>query len=719
VSVFWYLDGHGKVLVKHVTGTSAQDDPSVGVSANSKLFFARRNLKSSQPRIVAAWLDLATKTWTYWNPWSIQSSWQRVHAGVAIASWDKSFMWRGLTSSPTFSTSVGTHEIGSKARPGGISLGAGRLARTAVVTPDNGIIFAGHTNVDGKLELRRPWLAVVSGDVNEQSQATIPITQGRWGAVHGMRRLKDGTLILAGYTSNKSNSWAWLARSSRWGKIDCKATGKCADKGVTGCSDNNPCTRDLCDPAGGCQHIAGSTLKCSRPNTCSSGGKCINGKCIGTPHGRYRMQGGEGSHHESAGLLRRKDGTVWNVLGRGSYTGLWMINKHWRNLTSGPTGDFSSQTIRCLGHVDVRCHTRANNRFVCVGGGKSLYKLESWAPKNKQNSSYVCGFGPQTLPATEWQYEMKPGCSGCKVTSTAAAEHSTGTVFAIAKQTGSNNAIVFTRLDKAKQPTANTSWHKLPPTVTAPHVYLQDKGYDVHPTAFVVRSDASLVLVGNAVAKGKSSGLVKRVGNDGKVLWTRIVQPAVDSGLYAIASRTDEEFIAGGHMRANSLAYRHWLIAHDSNGKKLWEKTPSSYDSVSIRGILVDKAGLVLGGDVKTPKGNWLWASRRDVGGGVVWARAYQPHSGRKDAHMTPGAIVAAIDGGTHIGGKTLNVTGTSGPSNPAHLRIGPWGEVDCSTLGKCDGKKLADCDDGKACTADLCDAKKGCVHKPIAAPGC
>ena len=62
---------------------------------------------------------------------------------------------------------------------------------------------------------------------------------------------------------------------------DLCANGKCAGTPVS-CDDNNPCTDDSCDKTAGCANTA-NTASCSDGNKCTDFDTCTASKCVGTP----------------------------------------------------------------------------------------------------------------------------------------------------------------------------------------------------------------------------------------------------------------------------------------------------------------------------------------------------------------------------------------------------------------------------------------------------
>lgn len=157
-------------------------------------------------------------------------------------------------------------------------------------------------------------------------------------------------------------------------------------------------------------------------------------------------------------------------------------------------------------------------------------------------------------------------------------------------------------------------------------------------------------------------------------------------------------------------------MAYDGAGKQLWSSTPKDHDGVRIVTVRAEPGALFAAGEHTTSGGQRLWVTRRDSEGGALWSWSHEPLKGG-DMQLCHDAVVRALDGGYHIC-TTLYEQGTT-PNRPSLVRIGPWGELDCTKTGKCAASKLADCDDGKACTADLCQPDKGCVHKPLSVAGC
>jgi hypothetical protein len=68
----------------------------------------------------------------------------------------------------------------------------------------------------------------------------------------------------------------------------CAAKGVCVDGGCVpvgqvGCSDDDPCTTDGCDPVLGCTHVPASGVPCDDGSACTSDDLCQAGVCAGQP----------------------------------------------------------------------------------------------------------------------------------------------------------------------------------------------------------------------------------------------------------------------------------------------------------------------------------------------------------------------------------------------------------------------------------------------------
>ena len=114
--------------------------------------------------------------------------------------------------------------------------------------------------------------------------------------------------------------------------------------------------------------------------------------------------------------------------------------------------------------------------------------------------------------------------------------------------------------------------------------------------------------------------------------------------------------------------------------------------------------GSLVGG--KMASGN-AYLDRRDAFGNVLWAQTFAMAG-------SASALIALEDQSFVLAGTTLP-NGTAG-TDAFLLRTDPWGRATCASAGVCGVAPPATCDDGNACTADVCDPAAGaCLALPLA----
>jgi MYXO-CTERM domain-containing protein len=59
----------------------------------------------------------------------------------------------------------------------------------------------------------------------------------------------------------------------------CNANGECTSDEEKNCDDNNPCTRDSCDPELGCVSEPDDEAECDDGNVCTQNDTCVDGVC--------------------------------------------------------------------------------------------------------------------------------------------------------------------------------------------------------------------------------------------------------------------------------------------------------------------------------------------------------------------------------------------------------------------------------------------------------
>ncbi len=181
---------------------------------------------------------------------------------------------------------------------------------------------------------------------------------------------------------------------------------------------------------------------------------------------------------------------------------------------------------------------------------------------------------------------------------------------------------------------------------------------------------------------------------------------------YDAAATSDGGMLATGSTAATVTGLSNvWLLRTDSGGKKLWTRSLGS-DAIDIGVSILATGGggvLIAGtGAFKTQSNaqGALW--QVDAWGNVVWQRTTNLSGGERLVALTADA------GAVLVSGHNQATTG----DKFVMMWVDAFGHSTCSDSGVCAQKKLADCDDGKICTADDCDAGKGCIHAPLTKSG-
>lgn len=181
-----------------------------------------------------------------------------------------------------------------------------------------------------------------------------------------------------------------------------------------------------------------------------------------------------------------------------------------------------------------------------------------------------------------------------------------------------------------------------------------------------------------------------------------------DEAFFGAAKMPDAGLLAAGYTTWNnssSTKLNVWLVRTDVQGKSLWQRTFGTDADDFATAVLPTPGGALLAGVASQKSGvqglGTLW--QVDAFGNVAWQRSHNL-SGLERLE----SLVASPDG-VLVGGTQV----TASQSRMVFLRTDAFGHASCSQSGVCAGK--ATCDDGDLCSADDCDAGKGCVHPPHA----
>ena len=228
------------------------------------------------------------------------------------------------------------------------------------------------------------------------------------------------------------------------------------------------------------------------------------------------------------------------------------------------------------------------------------------------------------------------------------------------------------------------------------------------------------MVVGNAVKGTKftgspTGGLILHLNNEGNRDGDAVYLAATDgrfTGVLGIG--TDGQLIAGSR-RLGDGTIGGWLVRMGADRKVKWQRDiaagmKGTWDR-PIAALAHHQDGtFALTRNVRLGYTYHGYFELRSVAtGGVAMARKFESEA----AFTFHGGMLHA-DGATYwLAGMRDN----GGVTRHWYGRFTPWAHTGCNEAGGCFGKKAADCDDGKACTADTCTPGKGCVHVDLPPP--
>jgi len=278
-----------------------------------------------------------------------------------------------------------------------------------------------------------------------------------------------------------------------------------------------------------------------------------------------------------------------------------------------------------------------------------------------------------------------------------------------------------------------------------------------------------VVVVGRTASKGAglTDGWLLRLDAAGKLMWDGLFGGPMMDEASAVVARPDGAIVFAGLTTNVQNVSSVWLVKTDANGAKVWERihAPSAGNGRALGIAALDDGGYVLVGAELPPgptKGaSKAWLGRTNDKGLLVWATTWGEGALGETTEL---ASVTAVPGGLLAAGRTtwkslgltdgllleVEVSGATiferrlgGPQADALFDVAPlptggaaiagatgskgaglgdgwlvvadgagWGS--CKAALQC-ASGASVCNDGNACTLDVCDAVAACAHKPLA----
>ncbi len=227
--------------------------------------------------------------------------------------------------------------------------------------------------------------------------------------------------------------------------------------------------------------------------------------------------------------------------------------------------------------------------------------------------------------------------------------------------------------------------------------------------AAAARLDGGTFVVGErSVGGGATQSRLMALTNGGGVQWSR--PDAAAQTLHDVVAQGGDAVVVGG--RDVGGVEHHVVLRVDAAGKTRWTAallSPGRFEAVAAR----SDGSIVATGSVGSGTQSKVALFNLGAYGAVTWERTLgvaAPARGVALDALASGALVVAS------ARVTKTIPGGVSEVDAGLLRVDAFGLASCSASGACFSASLAKCDDNKACTSDLCDAKLGCVH--VAATG-
>lgn len=570
----------------------------------------------------------------------------------------------------------------------------------AVAVFKDGFALAGYTNSKGAGS-NDGW--VVRTDNAGKVIADKTYGGANFDAARALAALPDG-VVFAGSTALKgsNNVAAWLVRTDAFGSASCADSGNCAAKTLADCDDSNDCTDDFCAKDKACSHIANSAA-CSDDNSCTTGDACLLGTCTGKAvdtktvcddnvpctvdscdaesgcvhYGTYfdATYGGAASDVATA-IAALADGLVlagYTASKGAGKNDFWLVRSDalgrviWQRTYGGGGSDSAYAVVALADGFAVVGDTASKGN-----GGPDFWLVRTDAGGNPLWDKTVGGTASESAKAVA---VFKDGFVMAGSTN--------------ADALGKGDDFFLVRVDEF----GALVWEK-------------SYGGAFNDQAFAVAAlPDGMAVAGLTQSKGAGGSDFWLVRTDpaGNLLWDKTYGGKSGDQANALVALADG-FALAGSTATKGLGFNDfWLVRTDLDGKLLWDKTYGTSSDDVANGLSKVAGGLVLAGytESKGPGPHELFVVKIDVLGNEVWQKVIG------GAGNNYALAVAAFKDGLAMTGYTTGKG--AGNADFWLVRTDAWGHASCAEAGVCFGKSVLDCDDGGACTKDVCDAVLGC----------
>lgn len=482
---------------------------------------------------------------------------------------------------------------------------------------------------------------------------------------------------------------------------DICSAGTCLPGPATACTDGNPCTDDGCTPAIGCVFLA-NTVTCSADADPCTEDRCGGGACLHSPASGAACDDGDPCTIEDSCAAGKCQGapSLFQLDWAPSATsptnvasivalpdGGWLAgadaDDHGHAVSFGPAGEVVWQTnlpgkysgalaVRDGGFAAWSGPLPGPESLQAVDFLQSAGGLESLAPLPPGiEFSAMAGLGQDLILAC-WPEDYDSTGSVRRLSAAGVL----GPIVPIGAPFSMPN-------DLRRRPQGDlvVAVNVLPSEGVHQLVYLDDKLKVTHTTLLEVGQPAKVY--------GGAQPLHVDVADDGSAYVTGTVMKSGPPGQKSVA---DHAFLA----RVGPDGTQLWVLPLPMEGV-------GATTAVTVVALAGGGADVVADIWEPTPAQVWHWRVSAD---GELRSR-------RQEISLVAGQKQLARAGtGSMLGGTAVD------PGFVGHARLiraDAFGNHTCQDAGACALEPAMGCDDGNACTGDLCSAATGCTHTAFA----
>ena len=560
-----------------------------------------------------------------------------------------------------------------------------------------GVWLVGDTATGDGTQLADVWFARLDPLGQLVGDVQIPSVPG-WQGLSAVAELADGGVVAVGVDKGAAGKQGDIVlwRMDRWGHTSCEQSGVCAGKSDTDCGAG-VCKIARCTKQDGCVAVP-IALPCDDGLACTTSDACQSGACKPGGAAGWTAAFGASKPDNGYALALTANGDVLvagdtqstgkpldGLLVRTTATGSKLWQTYWGPAHGLALVDVAAGydgTIAAVGTDPGDATSTAIGRLLRIDSGGKLLSDTKLIGDGGDAAAHALALtedGRHVVVGDAW-----PGGG-------AAPKARIGRVF-VADPRGELDAARSAKVDHA--------------------------GTDVDTLRAVTVGDAEVaVAVGSVAAAGQEpDGWLVAVGIDkaNDVRWQTALGSDGADELVGVTRLAGNTMLAAGHTTTGPNGELDgWLVAVAADtGKTLWQRANGGPYHDRLRAIapVVGGGFAAVGSRAFDGVIQQGWLLRLDAQGALLFER-----------HLAKGLalwdVAALPDGAIQLAG-TLPGTVGGDPADAWTGRADRWGNLVCHDACQTTLGKPGACDDGKPCTADVCDGATGKCKITVAFEG-